>query len=275
MAKTRVLIVVKTYPTLSGKYDELVCTAGFLEDGSWIRIYPIPFRKLDYDNRYKKYQWIELDLTKNKSDPRPESFKPTNFEQIDLGDFLDSESGKWQKRKEIVLKKGVWTNLDKLLGEAKDKKIFTSLAVFKPTKILGFIAEPCEKEWDKNQLQRLEANAAQLSLFDKSENPFKVVKKLPWKFSYKFVDDNGRVSTLMIEDWELGQLYWNCLERHGGDEQAAVNDVKKKYGDEFIHNRDLHFFLGTTKEFHLRNAPNPFIIIGAFYPKILQQLSFF
>lgn len=47
MAKTKVLVTVKTYPTLSQKYDELVCTAGFLEDGSWIRVYPVPFRKLD------------------------------------------------------------------------------------------------------------------------------------------------------------------------------------------------------------------------------------
>jgi hypothetical protein len=60
MAQTRVLITVKTYPTLSEKYDELVCTAGFREDGSWIRIYPIPFRKLDYQNQYHKWQWINI-----------------------------------------------------------------------------------------------------------------------------------------------------------------------------------------------------------------------
>ena len=42
MAMTKVLITVKTYPTLSAKYDELVCTAGFREDGTWIRIYPVP-----------------------------------------------------------------------------------------------------------------------------------------------------------------------------------------------------------------------------------------
>ncbi len=73
MAKERILITVKTYPTLSSKYDELVCTAGLREDGSWVRIYPIPFRKLDYDSRYAKYQWIELNLVKNTSDPRPET----------------------------------------------------------------------------------------------------------------------------------------------------------------------------------------------------------
>lgn len=32
--------------------------------------------------------------------------------------------------------------------------------------------------------------------------------------------------------------------------------------DEFAE-RDLHFFLGTTQEFHFR-APNPWVIIGVF-----------
>ena len=48
MALTKVLITVKTYPSLSAKYGELVCTAGFLEDGSWIRLYPIPFRNVNH-----------------------------------------------------------------------------------------------------------------------------------------------------------------------------------------------------------------------------------
>ncbi|MDA3800374.1 MAG: hypothetical protein PF692_15015, partial [Kiritimatiellae bacterium] len=73
MAKTKVLITVKTYPTVSTKYDELVCTAGVKENGEWIRIYPIPFRKLDYTQKYSKYQWVEMDLVKNDSDFRPES----------------------------------------------------------------------------------------------------------------------------------------------------------------------------------------------------------
>ena len=48
----KVFITVKTYPTLSKKYNELVCTAGILDDGSWVRIYPLPFRKLDYENSF-------------------------------------------------------------------------------------------------------------------------------------------------------------------------------------------------------------------------------
>ena len=54
MALTKVLITVKTYPTLSAKYDELVCTAGFREDGTWIRIYPVPFRKRPHQELWRK-----------------------------------------------------------------------------------------------------------------------------------------------------------------------------------------------------------------------------
>ncbi|MYB37591.1 MAG: hypothetical protein F4Y26_09450 [Gammaproteobacteria bacterium] len=44
MPRMRVLITVKTYPLPSQSYDELVCTAGVLEDGSWVRIYPVPMK---------------------------------------------------------------------------------------------------------------------------------------------------------------------------------------------------------------------------------------
>ncbi len=258
--RTRILITVKTYPTLSIKYNELVCTAGFKEDGSWVRIYPIPFRHLEYDRRYSKYQWIELDLVKNESDPRPESFKPYDYDNIILGEKVDADGGAWTKRRELVLGK-VHFNMSNLIAEAKDKNIVTSLAVFKPTEILDFIIESTTHEWDIRKLDVLD----QGDLFKQSENPFKVVKKLPFIFSYVFKDESGKKSTLMIEDWEIGQLYWNCLRRRGTP-KAACEDVRNKYYNDFALKKDLHFFLGTTREHHFR-AKNPFIVIGVFYPK--------
>jgi hypothetical protein len=47
MPVERILITVKTYPMLSKKYGELVCTVGLRENGEWIRIYPVPFRQLE------------------------------------------------------------------------------------------------------------------------------------------------------------------------------------------------------------------------------------
>lgn len=50
--KEELLILVKTYPTLSKKYFELVCTAGINKNGEWRRIYPIPFRQLSDLEKY-------------------------------------------------------------------------------------------------------------------------------------------------------------------------------------------------------------------------------
>lgn len=72
MERKRIYILVKTYPTISEKYSELVCTAGVLEDGSWIRLYPIPFRLLNDDQKYPKYTWIEVNVERNIKDFRPD-----------------------------------------------------------------------------------------------------------------------------------------------------------------------------------------------------------
>lgn len=271
MTLTRVLITVKTYPTLSSKYDELVCTAGFREDGTWIRIYPIPFRKRAYTEQYKKYDWIEIDLVKNRNDFRPESYRPRLLDsEINIIGHLDT-SHNWAARKSIVLEK-VYTDLTELIAEAKDKAICTSLAVFKPTKIFDFVAEPVDREWSRDKLACLQ----QLNLFDHSngESKFAVVRKLPYKFSFKLTDNQNKERKMMIEDWETGQLFWKQLAKYNGDEKKAIDDVRKKYLDDFARTKDLYFFLGTTKQHHYV-APNPFIIIGAFQPKIDLQGSLF
>jgi hypothetical protein len=77
----------------------------------------------------------------------------------------------------------------------------------------------------------------------------------------------------MIEDWEIGMLYLHCLTQANGNEAEALKKVKQKYFDEFI-TKDLHFFVGTTLKFH-RIAPNPFIIIGVFYPPVNKQKELF
>ncbi len=269
----KILITVKTYPILSTKYDELVCTAGLDEQGNWYRLYPIPFRKIDYDKRYKKYQWIEIKIKKNTRDFRPESYKPIDFDKLKLCEFINTDKGYWRRRKKIVLKK-ICFDISKLIKEAKNKKICTSLAVFKPKEIIDFKIEEDKREWDQKKIKLLEEKAKQLNLFSTSENPFEIVQKLPYKFSYTFIDKKDVSSTLMIEDWEIGQLYWNCLKRNNGDEKKACEDVKMKYFNDFAKTKDIYLYLGTTRQFHFM-APNPFLIIGTFHPKKDNQLNLF
>ena len=119
MERKKIYITVKTYPTLSEKYAELVCTAGISEDGSWVRLYPLPFRKLDNEQKYKKYQWIEADIERNTSDFRIESHKVLNIDTIKV---IEPENTKvnWEERKRILFKsEKVYTNLEELINLAK------------------------------------------------------------------------------------------------------------------------------------------------------------
>ena len=78
----------RTYPTLSRKYGETVCTAGLLEDGSWIRIYPVPLDDCDFV----------------KKDPRSESYHPVDPKQmVPIGHIETSDN--WRDRREYLLKK--------------------------------------------------------------------------------------------------------------------------------------------------------------------------
>jgi len=148
------------------------------------------------------------------------------------------------------------------------------LALFKPTEIVDFIIEETEREWDRESLNTLRAKLDQFSLFqtpEEVEREFRVVQKLPYAFSYRFRDCKGKESTLMIGDWEIGALYWNCLKQSEGNEKKALELVHKKYMEEFT-GKDLYLFLGTTRQFH-GWAKNPFVIIGVFYPPVISQLT--
>ena len=275
MPRFKFLLTVTTYPLPSRSYDELVCTAGLLESGEWIRIYPVPLsfllgqRKSGKMQSFK-YTWIELDLDRRTDDFRPESFSPKNYDFRDLEHFekIDTK-GNWALRKEICLK-NVFTNLDELidLSKAPNNK---SLATFKPTRIERLEIVEDESEW-KNEWKELRKQG---DLFFQDKDPEILIPKLPFKFYYRFQDDSGKSSRLMIEDWEIGALYWNCLKAASGNKAEALEKVRQRYEEEFIAKKDIYFFLGTTRQWHMRRSKNPFVIIGVFYPKKESQLSLF
>ena len=275
MARKKVLLTVTTYPLPSRSYDELVCTAGVLEDGTWIRIYPVPLSFLMNLSRSgqmtdRKYTWIEVDLERRPDDFRPESHSPKNHDLTGLtvGEHLGTDHA-WAARKSYCMC-NVYTDLAELIADSQVPKN-VSLATFKPHKIHGLVIEQEDRDWKPVWTQIRQ----QLDMFaEGGQTEAKaMIPKLPYKFSYKFEDANGKVSTLMIEDWEIGQLYWNCLRRADGDEQVALEKVREKYERTFLAKHDIHLFLGTTQKFHAMRAPNPFVIIGVFYPLRADQLA--
>jgi len=246
----KILITVKTYPTPARKGIEVSCTAGITEDGQWIRLFPIPFRFLEGKRQFKKYQWIEVAVTK-AADYRPESYQPDIDSIRILGEPLPT-SNSWQKRKTIVLPL-LASSLCDLAGTRKETG--TTLGIFKPKQIQEFIIEKEELlHWTKAELAKL----SQASFLD--TKPLKSLEKIPYKFIYSFVCNNPacRGHRLSVWDWEAGAAYRNCEAQYG---RYWERYFRNRFETDMILKCDTHFYVGT-----LAAHPDRWIIVGLFYP---------
>ncbi len=256
--KTKVLITVMTYPLPSRGYQELVCTAGVTEAGEWVRLYPVDYRYRPQNQKFRKYQWIELELAARGSgnDNRKESRKP-DLDSIRLvGAPLDTHDA-WRSRRKIIDRLPVHTVLQLQALHDQDK---TSIGIVRPKRVLDLTIEDADREW-KPEWQQL---YNQLLLFGPPPKP---LAKIPFKFSYVFeCEDGQKPHNAMIEDWELGVLYLNELARLGDEKKAAVS-VRHKFLDELCaHDRDTRFFMGTVFPY------NTWVVVGVFWPpKQFQQ----
>ena len=125
----KVLITVKTYPLPSSDHGEVVCTAGLLENGKWVRMYPISSNMYD-DKQYPKYSWVELNLVKHPSDFRIESYMPKQGldEPLHFINRIGTDNY-WAARKEYVYKE-VFTSMNELISLSKSED--RSLGTLKP-----------------------------------------------------------------------------------------------------------------------------------------------
>jgi hypothetical protein len=270
----RVLVTVKAYPKPSGRYEELVCTAGLLDGSKWIRIYPVPYRFLAENQMYPKYSWVKVNLVRNSRDFRPESYRRRNGldEEFVVETTLGTEDA-WAARKAHVFSE-VFVSMNELIAMARgDEK--KSLATPRPSQITGFKVQRSNREWKEEWTnQALQSSFLEYAASQEPEKR-RLVQKVPYDYYYEFLSEGDKSPRkLKIEDWEIGALYWHCLSQTQGDEVAANQLIRQKYFDTFRSYNDIYFFLGTTKRYH-NVAPNPFIIVGVFYPpRSLQEALF-
>ena len=261
--KLKVLITVKTYPIPSGKYDELVCTAGVTESGDFIRLYPINFRDLPFSQQYKKYQWIEVMAEKHLgSDVRKESYRPDSDTIQIIGEPIKSNPGNWAKRAHYALAKKA-RSMEDLNDQRKANR--TSLGIFKPKVIRDLEISNDDPEWKASFIAALQ----QARLWEDRTVSKMPPRKVPFKFHYRFECDDPRCNghRMMIEDWEVGALFWRLVDQ-GCSHQDAANRVKKKFFDELCgQDKDTHFFVGT-----ILAHPASWVVIGVFYPKIESEM---
>lgn len=259
MERRKILIATKTYPSISRKYRETVCTAGVLLDDDenptqWIRIYPISFRQLDFDKQYPRWSIISANIERNDKDYREESFR-IDASSIELVRKIDTKKN-WEERKSLVLPLEF-----KSIREIKEQG--KSLGIIKPKSIKKYFSKPTGREWSPRQQAILD----QGDLFEPSVQ----LDKIPYSFGYDFLSKDDDRHKCTISDWEIQQLYRNCRDRSNettleNKEKEALEKVRQKLEDEFLVKKDLYFIVG-----NLKNHKNSFMIIGIFYPMLAKS----
>lgn len=269
LERMTVLVTVKAYPQLSRRHGESVCVAGMRQHGdeslSWVRLFPVHFRDLATDEKFKKYQYVDLAAREDTGDPRPETYRP-DVDSIRPGEYLDSRSRELSRRRAAV--EAVLSN-SMCEVQRRSRDTGASLGAFRPAEVLDVEAVPAqEPDWKPEAKERFHADERQLDLLDPDKEPRQPIDKVPYDFKYVYRCEDpgcaarGSPHQQTIIDWEAGALYRN-LRCRGDDEATAVEKVRGKFRDELCgSDRDVVFFTGNAKR-----RPNVFMVLGVFSPK--------
>lgn len=211
----RVFIIAKTYPELSSRYGETVCTAAVDEAGNPLRLYPIPFRYLTGAQKFKRYQWVDAELQTSRHDARPES-RTVQPGSIRLEEGVPATPDEWGRRADIVLQSPAWqfSSMHSLF-EAQ-RSAGRSLAFVRPRLITGVTfrrraIEDARTFQEKMQELRKQKTIArqQLDLFERTLPS--AMKNLEYVgervcIDWRCGDEDCAGHSMQVLDWEICEL---------------------------------------------------------------------
>ena len=233
----RILITVRTYPAISTKYIETVCTGGITDGGEWRRLYPVPLRYLDGERQYRTFDVVEVEVEPGK-DGRAETRMP-RLQTLRVASHLDS----WVPRCQWV-NPTVHTSLRAMIADGK------SLAPVAVREVMEFVANPTSKEWTAKQKDKLR----QEHLFEER----KELEKVPFDFRFRWRDGDGVEHNSHVLAWEFGET----LRQYRRSYSDPVERMRDKWMNDLCGpNRTVSFFMGNQARFRKN-----FSVCGIFSP---------
>ena len=261
--RIQVFIVVKTAPTPSRRYVDTVCVAGVVVSPGplrWVRLYPVPFRHLDFERQFHKYSIIEVDVVApSRGDTRPESLRVKDFNKIAVIEETDSNS---VRRHEIMGEVESTTACALYRGAQADPAGATSLGIIVP--IDPRIEIVASEGWSASQRRTIEAHQDQLALdlgatLRRDAPPLESPPFRAW-YVYRCKADGCRKHRQGILDWELTALQRRAQKR-GKDVRAWI---KERFEATMLSpDRSTRFILGNQAKGCKRHI---FSVLSIYYP---------
>jgi hypothetical protein len=251
----RVLITVKAAPNPSASYGETVCVAGLrldLDTPGWVRLYPINFRDLESEQRFRKYDIVTLRAKPARNDRRVESWKP-DMNSLRMERHLPA----WTPRRSHV-EPYITSSMCAVLAAVRTAPPGASLAAVEPARVGGVDIER-HPGWTSDEQAKIDQYVGQLDLLGSDRAALQAPRLKGW-YRYRCHDVGCSGHRQGILDWEFVALQRRL--RHLPDDELA-RELRAKFLSELCGpNRRTVFFVGNqAKREHV------FSVIGVYYPK--------
>lgn len=227
------MVNCKTYPAVSKKYVETVCTGGVSADGQFVRLYPVPFRFLDSEEQYKRWDVIRVRVYRDTKDKRPESWHLTPGTPIEVIENITTDRRRWE-----WMRKTVHPSRESMT----ENGVTNGCVKIEP---LDLYWETDSKEWTPSQL----AVINQGDLFATQDQLEGISERVPWQFRLKFRETStGREDDSKVLAWSYYQGFRRAVRQM--NETAALDSVADKIrGSIFNPDKTVFGIFGTHSRF--------------------------
>jgi len=256
VATLRLLITVKAGPNPSARHGETVCVGALSVDPgrrSWIRLYPIHFRDLDDDNKFRKYDIVTVDALPALQDRRPESWQPI------VGTVRPEHHLNPGPARRGYLDPYVEESMCRLIGKTREASDAPSIALIRAHDISGLTITR-HQGWTPEQQAKINGYLSQLDILDDHHRAPLQAPRFTGSYRYRCADPRCRGHRQNLLDWEFVALQ----RRLGGLTDAeAAGQLRTKFLDQLCSaEREVAFYVGNQAA-----RPQAFSIGGVYAPR--------
>lgn len=232
----RVLVLVKALPHVGKEHGETVCCAGVTIDGSWRRLFPISFRRLQ--EKFKRWDWIEFRWrTAYPRDKRLESRRVQEDTVRISGSLKASERARFLDR--VIL-----PSVEEAAARGQ------TLALIRPSNVSFKATRKSSSEIDAEK-RIYAAAAAQSSFLDRD---LRALSPCPYAFNFTYESSDGRPHRATSDDWETAAMFYKFQNLYG--EEQALKQMKETFEDTYPA-KGMAFAMGTHSRF-----PKTWLLVG-------------
>lgn len=255
--RLRVMVLVKASPQPSATYGDTVCVAGVVLDPGplrWVRLYPVPFRHLDGQLQFRKYDVIDVKVRDAGGDKRHESLK-IDAQSLCIEGHVDG----WPNRSKWIEPLNV-ANMCDIRAAVRDDLNVMSLAAVRPREMIRLDIDH-HPGWTAAELARFEKYSQQGDLFTDTPPQLLDPPRMKVNLVYRCESPGCGTHSQRIIDWELTALQRRHLNQSDDVLERVINEkfFEMMYAD---HKRPL-LFVGNQESVQRRAS---FTVLGTYYP---------